>query len=345
MQPDHLYSAIRLSTSHFVPIRGLNYHVRTWGQRRPYNPQDPSTIPLVMVHGWMDVSASFQFVVDAFKADHYVVAPDWRGYGLTTGAPTDNYWMPDYLADLDFLIDALLTHPTLNGALDQSASHRLEGSGDNSGNTRVPPLQIDLLGHSMGGNIAMLYAGIRPERIRRLINLEGFGLPRTTPDQAPKRYAQWMDQLKKFHRNELDLTPYPSAAGVAARLMKTNRRLSPDKALWLAQHWAQEVQIPGGVQWQILGDPAHKIINANLYQADEAIALYQQISAPLLAVEAAENEMGKWYSGKFTLADYHERLGFVANCQIQTVADAGHMMHHDQPQVLAHMIETFLVNS
>jgi len=61
-----------------------------------------------MLHGWMDVSASFQFVVDALRRSWRVLAPDWRGYGLTDRAQADCYWFPDYLADLDQLLDALL---------------------------------------------------------------------------------------------------------------------------------------------------------------------------------------------------------------------------------------------
>jgi len=165
-----MYQARRVSRSEFVPIRNLRYHVRLWGEPRPGKP------PLVMVHGWMDVAASWQFVVDALAADHYVIAPDWRGYGLTEVPDVDNYWFPDYLADLDFLLDHY-----------------------------VQDQPVDLVGHSMGGNIAMLYAGSRPQRIRRLVNLEGFGMAATQPAQAPGRYAKWMDDLKAFHRAALDL--------------------------------------------------------------------------------------------------------------------------------------------
>ena len=85
------------SQSHFHDIRGLRYHVRTWGDRhRP---------PLFLLHGWMDVSASFQFLVDCFRDERYVIAPDWRGFGLTDSRGADNFWFPDYLADLDFLLD------------------------------------------------------------------------------------------------------------------------------------------------------------------------------------------------------------------------------------------------
>ena len=79
-----MYQAKRASRSDFVPLRNLRYHVRLWGEPAP------GKTPLVMVHGWMDVAASYQFVVDAFARDHYVIAPDWRGYGLTEQPPTDN---------------------------------------------------------------------------------------------------------------------------------------------------------------------------------------------------------------------------------------------------------------
>jgi pimeloyl-ACP methyl ester carboxylesterase len=254
-------------------------------------------------------------VVDALSHQHYVIAPDWRGYGRTpghagAGAGVDNFWFPDYLADLDFLLDHY-----------------------------APDGQVNLIGHSMGGNVAMLYAGVRPERIRRLVNLEGFGMPASKPEQAPRRYASWMDELKKLHRGELELKTYDSVAGVAQRLMKTNPRLGADKANWLAQHWAQQ---DDQGQWRILGEPAHKISNAQLYRADEVLELYKRISMPVLCVEASENSLDQWWKGKFTLEQFHERLKAVPQVEIARVDEAGHMMHHDQPAVLAALIERFL---
>ena len=79
--------------------------------------------------------------------------------------------------------------------------------------TLSPTQPVDLLGHSMGGNVAMIYAGVRPQRVRRLVNLEGFGLPETDPRQAPARYAAWLDELKTAPR----LHPYTSLEKVAAR--------------------------------------------------------------------------------------------------------------------------------
>jgi pimeloyl-ACP methyl ester carboxylesterase len=309
-----MYTVKRTPRSEFIPIRKMNYHVLVWGDAASPLP------PLVLMHGWMDVAASYQFVVDvlseAFFSNRLIIAADWRGYGKTTGAPVDNYWFPDYLADLDFLLDHY--------------------AGDK---------QVDLVGHSMGGNVVMMYAGSRPERVRRLINLEGFGMPVFASEKAPSRYAQWMDELKKLHRGEMDLSAYDKADGVARRLMKTNPRLGRDeagkaKANWLARHWAAE-NAQG--KWEILGDPAHKIINANLNNVAEALALYKSITAPVLVVEASDDSLSGWWNGKYTLAEFHERLKNVPDCTVKVVQDAGHMMHHDQPLVLAGMIEEFVV--
>ena len=304
-----MYQELQPARSEFVPIRQLNYHVRLWG------PATSDLPPLVLVHGWMDVSASYQFVVDAFSQafaqGRRIIAPDWRGFGLTAPpVPTDHYFFPDYLADLDQLLDHY-----------------------------APGTPVDLVGHSMGGNVAMLYAGARPARVRRLVNLEGFGMPASKPTKAPKRYAEWMDELKALQRGEMALKTYDSADGVARRLMKTNPRLPQDKAQWLARHWARP-NAQG--QWEILGDAAHKITNAMLFRLEEALALYAAITAPTLSIEASDDSLGLWWKGRYTLEEYHQRLQSVPDCRIARVEDAGHMLHHDQPQAVAALIEGFL---
>lgn len=304
-----MYTPLRPSTTHDLPLRHLSCRVRTWGQ-----PQ-PDVAPLVLVHGWMDVGASYQFVVDAFSAAFYagrhIIAPDWRGFGHSTlPAPCDHYSFADYLGDLD----ALLDHYVPEGQT------------------------VDLVGHSMGGNVAMLYAGARPERIRRLVNLEGFGLPATQSTQAPQRMALWLDELKALRSGAMALKTYDNVQAVAARLQKTNHRLSADKALWLASEWAAP---DAQGRWAILGDAAHKVVNPQLFRVDEALAHYAAITAPVLAIEATDDSLGLWWKDKYKLPEYHERLQAVPHCQIAQVEDAGHMLHHDQPQAVARLIEDF----
>lgn len=299
-----MYQVKKASRTGFIKLRQLNYHVREWGTPRP------GQLPLFMVHGWMDVSASFQFVVDAMQEDRHIIAPDWRGFGLTDVGEVDSFWYPDYLADLDALIDHF-----------------------------QPEGQIDLLGHSMGGTIVSMYAGVRPERIRKLINLEGFGMAASRPAQAPGRYAKWLNQVKSLRNGGISLRSYPDTDAVADRLIRTNPRLSTDKAQWLAQHWAK--QNADGL-WDILGHAAHKVVNPYLFRVEEMLALYRNISAPVLNVEASQNDLEKWWEGKYTLDEFHERLLSIADVRSVTIAHAGHMMHHDQPLDLAQHIEAFL---
>jgi pimeloyl-ACP methyl ester carboxylesterase len=308
--PPSTYTVLRHPTSSFCPVRHHSYHVLNWGAEA----ETAGAAPLVLVHGWMDVAASYQFMVDALPPEllqnRRIIAPDWRGYGKTSGPPTDNYWFPDYLADLDALLDSL-----------------------------CPDQAVDLVGHSMGGNVAMFYAGVRPERVRRLVNLEGFGMPPTVPAQAPTRYARWLDELKSLRSGDLALRPYADVSGVARRLMKTNPRLREDRANWLAGHWAAP---NADGQWAILGDAAHKVVNANLYQVPETLACYARISAPTLAVIASHTSLKMWFEGRYTLEEYRERLKSVQNVTVADLPDAGHMLHHDQPEALAALIGTFL---
>jgi pimeloyl-ACP methyl ester carboxylesterase len=306
------YLPRQASRSHFLDIRGLRTHILEWGDPAKVSAERP---PLVMLHGWMDVAASFQFVVDALQAERHVLAFDWRGFGLTASVATaDSYWYADYLADLDALLDM-----------------RFFNNSDNSAAVQA----VDLLGHSMGGNAAMLYAGIRPQRIRRLVNLEGFGMPVSHAAQAPKRYAQWLDELK----TPMTLRPYANLEAVARRLRKTNPLLPPERAAWLAQHWSRELADGSRA---ILGDPAHKRRSPLLYRVDEVLEIWKLISAPVLWVEGDQTDIGKWWGERYTKPEFHERLNVVAKVTRHTVAPAGHMLHHDQPEQLARLLEAFL---
>jgi len=285
------------SESVFVTVRGLRYHCRCWGKA-----QAPL---LFMLHGWMDVSASFQFLVDALRRDWRVIAPDWRGYGLTGGPNSDSYWFPDYFGDLD----ALLAH-------------------------FQPESPATLLGHSMGGNIAVMYAGIRPQRVSRIIDLEGFGMAGTRPEQAPKRYARWLDELAAESPAFRD---YDSFDALAERLCHGNPRLAKDQALFLARHWGR-AKADGRVE--LASDPAHKLVNPVLYRLEETEACWRNVAAPVLWVAGAETKALEHL--KLSAADLAARKACFRNLTEHVIAGAGHMLHHDQPQRVAEVIEAFL---
>jgi len=202
-------------------VRGLAHHVTRWGPE--------SDDPVVLLHGWADTADTFQFLVDALEGDWPLVAFDWRGFGRSAWSGTD-YWFPDYFADLDFLLDTL-----------------------------CPAGPARLVGHSMGGNIALLYAGIRPERVRSVVSLEGFGLPRSDVEDAPGRYREWLHQL----RDPPPFGEFKSLEELAQLLLKRNPRLTQDRAEFIARSWSAETDT-GTVR--ITADPAHKRVNPYRYR-------------------------------------------------------------------------------
>ena len=288
---------MKQSQSQFIDVRGLRYHVRTWG--------NPDATKLFVLHGWMDVSASFQFVVDELRRDWHVIAPDWRGFGLSEWT-NDSYWFPDYIADLDALL------------------HHFQ-----------PDSPTILVGHSMGGNVANLYAGIRPERVGKLVLAEGFGLPPTKPDKAPDRYAQWLEE----NRNPPGLRPYASFDEVVERLKKNNPRITDERAAFLAPYWAE--RMPDG-SIRLRADPCHKVVNPVLYRIEEAMACWRRITAPVLWLWGDGEWMMKWMRGDKALLDGYRSC--YSSLREQTIADAGHMMHHDQPERFAAAIEDFVLD-
>jgi len=301
------YVELRPARTRLVPVRNVQYQLREWGDASLVTPQRPL---LVLTHGWMDVGASFQFIVDELARlegpTRHVIALDWRGYGGSTSGGVDAFWFHDYLGDLDTVLDLL-----------------------------APGAAVDLAGHSMGGNVVMSYAGVRPARIRRLVNLEGFGLPESAPAQAPARLAKWLDELKE----PATLRSYESVDEVAARLRKNNPRLGADKAAWLAPHWSER-RADG--RWHILGDPAHKRVNPVLYRVEEVLAGWRRIAAPVLWVEGANTDVTKFWGDRYPRAEFEARLAQVAQVERLLLEDCGHMLHHDQPAAVAARLRTFL---
>lgn len=286
------------SRSEFHALRGIRHHVRSWG--------DATAPKLFLLHGWMDVSASFQFLVDELKGDWQVIAPDWRGFGLSDWT-REGYWFQDYYADLDALV-----------------------------NIYSPNAPIELVGHSMGGNIACVYAGIRPARVEKLVSLEGFGMGRAKPDMAPARYERWLDELQ----DPPTLRPYTSFDAVAERLRKNNPRLTADKARFLAQHWARQTD-NGEIVLRF--DPRHKIVNPVLSRLEELMECWKRVTCPTLWVLTHQVDPRGWR--KDTPAEFQARKNAFRDFREVLLDDSGHMMHHDQPQKLAAIIEDFLLRA
>jgi len=234
-----------------------------------------------------------------------VIAPDWRGFGLSEWTKEDSYWFPDYLADLDRLLDHF--------------------------HAKAP---VTLIGHSMGGNVAAMYAGIRPERVARLINLEGLGLAAGRAEKAPERFARWLGELAGEKPSFRD---YETFESLAERMRGKNSRLSGERASFLARHWGRAK--PDG-RVELASDAAHKLVNPILYRIEEVEACWRKVAAPVLWVEGAESKVPEML--KLSSADLAGRKRYFSQLTERVIPDAGHMLHHDQPERLAEVIEEFL---
>ncbi|HQW09529.1 MAG TPA: alpha/beta hydrolase [Steroidobacteraceae bacterium] len=289
---DGIYAPRRAPVHEDLVLRGLRHRIIRWGP--------PSASPIVLLHGFLDVADTWQFLVDELPDDWSFVGLDWRGFGGSEWQP-GGYWFTDYLADLEALLALVASGPAR------------------------------LLGHSMGGNIAALYGGIRPERIAWTVNLEGVGLPQTSPDEAPGRYARWLDELAKRPRQ----TAYASESDLAKYLCSRNPRLPQARAAFLARAWTRRV----GQRYHLAADPQHRVVNPVLYRRDEAEACWRRGVAPMLLMLGEQSEyrtrMGSWGAAGYLEAAF-------PHLTLVTLGGVGHMMHHEAPDAVARHIEHFV---
>ncbi|MDB6086847.1 MAG: Hydrolase [Gammaproteobacteria bacterium] len=295
-KPASEYHVARSPRHETLRIRGLDIHVSRWGPEP--SPSDP---PVFLLHGWQDNAATFQFMVDAFERNWPLIALDWRGFGESAW-PQDGYWFPDYFADLDALLDRL-----------------------------SPGQPVRIVGHSMGGNVATIYAGLRPDRVRCVATLEGFGLPRSSPEKAPAQLRQWLDQVK----SPPAIKDYDSLEQLASIIRFRYPRFTQVQADFVAAAWTK----PHAGRFRMLGDARHRWINPVRYQREDAEACWREVKAPILMLLGDES-------------DYLSKLGadgrdaafrsIIPHIEIVHVAGAGHMLHIEKADRVAMLVENFL---
>jgi pimeloyl-ACP methyl ester carboxylesterase len=283
------------STCESVTVRGLRYNVRHWGAA------DSPT--LFLLHGWMDSSPTFQFLVDAFARDWHCIAPDWRGFGASEWL-NHPYWYPDYYADLDVLLQRY-----------------------------SPDRPARLVGHSMGGNIAAMYAAIRPERVAQVAMLDFLGLKQAIDTDAAAQVAKWLDALHEPPH----LSSYADHALLAQRLRMANPRLSEERASVLARTVSRPR--PDG-RIEMACDPWHKVMSPTLYRIDEVMTAWRKIDCPVLLVLADQGYVQQRFGDDSE--ELQRRIDCFSRGRLVTVADCGHNLHHDQPERLAAALEEFL---
>ncbi|MES1932575.1 alpha/beta hydrolase [Salinisphaera shabanensis T35B1] len=282
-----------------VRLGEIDYAVREAG--------NPNGQPLVLLHGLMDTGASFEPLVAAMQAiepDRYhYIAPDWRGHGATT-AINDSYWFPNYLLDLERLLDTLVG--------------------------RDEP--VALIAHSMGGQVASLYAGTRPERISHLVTLDSLNVPDSSVAGVPDRYRRWLDA----HALPPSEKVYDDLDTTASRIAKRYPELNDTITRNLAEQWTEIEDEDGRRRMRV--DPWHRVPLPYAFRAAEAKALWREVSAHVLCIDGGDSP-AKYFCGEAEMA---ERRACFADLRHIVVDGCGHMLHLQKPQTIADHICTFL---
>jgi len=281
-------------------LRDLRHRLTFWGE--------PSESPVVLLHGFADCGETWQFLVDALPDDWSCVALDWRGFGGTEWAP-QGYWFPDYFADLDAFLEMVSPHA---------------------------PARV--IAHSMGGNVATMYAGIRPARVEWLVNLEGIGLARTNPEQAPDRYAEWLQQIQTPPRERR----YTSLDVLVDFLVARNPHMPRDRAEYVARAWSTadaDVRSDARRGLRLAFDPRHRNVNPVLFQRAEAEACWKRCVAPVLLALGERSEIRRRVHPDNVSEEYFHAI--FRDIRVELIAGAGHMMHIEQPETIARLAIEF----
>jgi pimeloyl-ACP methyl ester carboxylesterase len=284
---------VQPSRSDFIPVRGLRYHVRRWG--------DPSLPMVFLGHGWLDVSATFALAVQPMLSRFQVLCPDFRGFGHSQW-PQDGYFFPDYVADFEAVIDHY-----------------------------SPGAPAHLVGHSMGAQIMSLYAGLRPQRCRKLVLIDGLFMPDMPDSVTTKRFRYWLDEVKDLPKQKF----YDSFEALAVRVRKQHPQLSEERALFIARCWGNE---DGRGVISLLADPKHRMNGPGLYHSGESMDVWKNVTAPTLFLDAGKSPFRQAINSE----ELQRRRGCFRDRRDEVIEPAGHMIHFDAPEELGRRIADFL---
>lgn len=280
-----------------LDVRGLQTHVQEWGE--------PGSPKLFMLHGWMDCGATYKYMMPYLEEHYHVIAPDLRGFGETQHDP-NGYWFPDYIADLEVLLDHF-----------------------------SPTGKVNLVGHSMGGNIVLMYAGIRPDRVARVLSLEGLGLPPSQPSDAVGKYQKWMREILSDEPSKI----YPNANILKHSIYKGNPTLPDHVIEELADLWGKPVGNDGA--YMLKHDHKHRYTNPIRYNIDDATEIWKSVRAKVGLVMADSSMLYQKYNAAGRVEEAKTALGISAD-NYYLVENSNHMLHMEQSEQSAqHVLHFF----
>jgi pimeloyl-ACP methyl ester carboxylesterase len=274
----------------------LRLHYVDWG-----NEDKP---PLMLVHGGRDHARSWDWVARDLRRDWHVVAPDLRGHGDSSWAIGGHYTRSEFVLDIAQLVDIL----------------------------DVP--QVTLVGHSLGGAVCIEYAAVYPERVPKLVAIEGLGPPPQLAERLRgrppwQRIADWIQQVREFSARQP--RRYPSIEAAAKRMLEENAFLNEEQAHHLTVHGVHRNE-DGSYTWKF--DNYVRVFYPHRYDVGETRELWGRITCPTLLMIGSESWAGD--------PSQDGRLAAFQNARVLNVPGAGHWVHHDRLDVFLRAVRAFL---
>ncbi len=259
--------------------------------------ENPGGGPTVLfLHGWLDHAHGFDALRAALPGTWHTAALDFRGHGQSGHLDSGLYGFTDYLADVELTLDAL----------DVS--------------------RVNLVGHSMGGAVALTYAAAHPERVASVTTIDSIGPMGGAPERIVDRLQRFIRDLHRPRRRRT----WPTLAAAAARLRENVGGLSEEASLHLAQHGTRPVE--GGVQFTF--DPAHRRAFGLALDEAQVLAVFRAVAAPVRIILGSEGM-------RFDEARAQQRFEAL-RAGPPVVIRGGHHVHLDSPGEVAQALVAFI---
>jgi pimeloyl-ACP methyl ester carboxylesterase len=284
-------------TSHIFMSQRMRLHYVDWG-----NPDAP---PLLLLHGGRDHCRNWDWIARELRKDWHIIAPDLRGHGDSAHSPDGIYSHEVMIYDLAQLIHQQSLAP------------------------------LSIVAHSFGGSIALRYAGLYPEAVRRMVAIEGLGmLPALLAERLARpphqRMTDWIDEKRALSAR----TPrrYGSIDEALARMMAENLHLTVERARHLTVHGISQNE-DGTYSWKF--DNYVRTFSPVDLAPDEIQQLWGRITCETLLIWGRQS----WASNPAE----DGRLAYFQNARVSAYDNAGHWVHHDRHDDVVAELKTFLV--
>jgi pimeloyl-ACP methyl ester carboxylesterase len=259
---------------------------------------DDGKPPMMLIHGGQDHCRNWDFVAEHLADRYTIYAPDLRGHGDSGWAIGGMYSIPEFTLDVAKLANSI------------------DG-----------PLTV--IGHSLGGAIALQYAGTFPGKVDKLVSIEGWGPPLQEHSPAHRRMQEWVGHMLDVERRQP--RRYTSLEEATKRMLEANPHLTPEMARHLTEHGANRND-DGTYTWKF--DNYVRIRSPYEFNLDDAMVIWSQIKAPTLLVKGAES----WAVDP----EKTGRADAVRDRRSVIIEKAGHWVHHDKLDEFMSHVEQFL---